>query len=217
MLLLILASSEHLCAQDIGRIPRWEIGLDALSLIDKNELPAYSIFGRMVLNPQTTKKTSLRLRLGVEGYTNLDSAFSGNRVGLDYRTNSFYISTGIQKELLNLGNCSVYVGGDFGFYRKANLKDHTGEFGWNVIGYDNYREINLRFAGILGYTHQLGNNFAISVESSLQTNYSNQKQDTDYVSAFSEDVLIVTVENRTITIWRSGFTPFYQVLFSYRF
>ncbi|WP_304516407.1 hypothetical protein [Cecembia rubra] len=217
IILILYSIQQQSYAQVSDRIPRWEIGLDALSLIDKNDLPAYSLFGRFMLNPQAPKKTSLRLRLGAEGYAYLDSAFNEDKVGLDYRVNSFFVSAGIQRELLIFDKSSVYFGADLGYLRKVNLKDYTGDFGWNVVGHDYYRETNLRFAGILGYTHQLGNNFAISVESSLQTIYSHQKQDTDYVSIFNEDNIIISYENSTVKSLQSGITPFYQVLFCYRF
>lgn len=215
---LIICSFQKGFSQNSEKLSRWEIGVDALSLIDQNELPPYSLFGRLLLNPEGKKQTHLRTRIGFERLNLLDSAFYYGSIGLDYRITSFFASVGIQKEIMAFPKGALYVGGDVGFSRAVDIKEWTDAGTTGREGFDNFTETKWRLSGILGYTHQLGRNFAISLESSLQGTNTKQNWDKDYINfvAGGPEPEIV-IEQKSIETWETKVQPFYQLLLSYRF
>ncbi|RIW18753.1 hypothetical protein D0X99_03465 [Algoriphagus lacus] len=199
--------------------PRWEIGLDALSLIDQNELPPYSLFGRFWLNPEGKKKTQLRMRIGFEQFELLDSAFFDGAAEIDQKTSAFFVAGGLQRDLKVFSKGTLYAGGDIGYSRaKENLVWGPSRPGTRE-GFSKYEESTIRLSGIIGYNHELGKNFAISVESSLQGVYSLQTTDVDYTQLQSPEPeeFVRIVEYERVENWNIQIQPFYQVMLSYKF
>jgi hypothetical protein len=217
-LLLGLSTFQELRAQQTEKKTRWEIGVDALSLIDKNELPVYSLFGRFLINPQGNKKTQLRTRFGLEGSNYQDSVAIFGSFGLEVRAFSVFASVGIQRDIMVFQKGALYVGGDLGFSRYVARSDFPNNtISPQNLGFDNFTESKWRFSGVLGYTHRLGKNLALSFESSLQSVKTRQEINMDYVRLTSGLVPEIVKEQRSIEIWHTTVQPFYQLLLTYNF
>ncbi|GMQ28137.1 hypothetical protein [Algoriphagus confluentis] len=196
---------------------RWEVGLDALYLIDQNELPGYSLFGRYLLNPKDEKKTQLRMRIGFERFELLDSAFWYGSDEIDQNTSAFFALAGLQRDLKVFSKGTLYTAGDLGFSIAREYLAWGPSRPSAREGYARFEESTIRISGILGYTHQLGRNFSLSVESSLQGVRSLQITDVNFIELQSVDQFTQILENERVENWDIGIQPFYQVLISFRF
>jgi hypothetical protein len=172
LMLLAYVAPIEVCAQDQDslKLPRWEVGVDLLSLVDKNTYPEYSLFGRYRLNPTRDKAVYLRTRIGYTSSVYLDSLTAGNPVDYEERNFSPFIMLGLQKDLLNFGESRVYFATDISYSRKTNT------ITWGPImperfqfqeGFQNIKENFFGFHLSVGYSHYFGQHIKLSIESSL--------------------------------------------------
>lgn len=217
VLALLFSSPQVLMAQKVVKVPRWEIGFDVLFLVDQNELPTYSLFGRYLLNPEGEKKTHVRTRIGFERFHVQDSSFYMGSIGLDYRVTSVFASIGVQREILVFPKGSLYGGVDIGLSQASDRKDWSLGIGAVYDGFDDFVETQWRFSGIVGYTHHLGKNFTISLESSLQTVNTKQNWDKDVTVHPTGEESYRLVGQKSVETWHSTVQPFYQLLLGYKF
>jgi len=75
---------------DPPKLSRWEVGVDLLTLIDKNNFPAYSLFGRYNLTPDAQKSTYLRMRIGYRYETLIDSTVMASWISVDPPIHHFF-------------------------------------------------------------------------------------------------------------------------------
>lgn len=123
LLLAAHATEAFAQEQDSLRAFRWGIGLDALSLVDKNVYPDYSVFGRYLLNPDAEKNTFLRFRLGYDYKAILDTASSGISLDHSSRMLRYALALGVQKDLLVRDKSSLYMGGEIAFHNFRYKRD----------------------------------------------------------------------------------------------
>jgi len=156
-------------AQEVPKPQRWELGVDALSLFDKNHYPAYSIF---VARKLGENGLAFRSRVGIEGssFENLTTV----PFTLPYpRPNNnqkigFFTTLGIQKNLWqNLrSNNHFYTGVDIGYGLNQ-------EFSQTLESVDNFYELYFErkitltdyvLSPFLGYSHSLNKNITLRIE-----------------------------------------------------
>ena len=195
-------------------IPRWEVGVDVLSLFDKNSLTPYSLFGRYLLNPKGDKKSHLRARIGFDGFNYLDTALFDTAIEHDSRAFSFSVMVGYQKEITSTDRSSLYFGSDLSFSRESSNKkwDIPGPLG--VQGYEDYSNSKIGLHFLAGYSYSLGSRIRISLESSLSVFFRRE--------IFDQDVTFFAFDNRlyedsSASRIDSRINPFHQLLFTYKF
>lgn len=203
MLSLPLISS----AQTMANTGRWEVGVDALSLFDKNTLPAYSLFGRFRLNPNGEKESFIRTRIGYQNQYFEMNAPNENRIYETQRSVSLATAIGFQKEIISFSNSSMYLGGDFLVQRRREdefvilFSERTGT--WD-------REFNaVKVMGVVGISTRPTNHLKLSFESSLFGGKNHFQE--DYLGREPNGEINTIGDNsskRTVF----GFQPFYQIL-----
>lgn len=220
-------------AQETKSPGRWEIGVDALSLIDKNEYPAISVF---VLKEIGKNGIAIRSRLGYSrsSFQNL-TAIPGQFPTPDDKISSeLFVLLGIQKEIiknLGIGNDSkLYLGFDFAVLLKEEFhKKFYGEFLSFYYDESKYSNKKYTISPFIGVSKQIGKHFSVRVEMAFlfqrnNFNYSSESfilDDYDFTKPF--DALLFKIndpssigygENQTNSIITS---PINQFILSYRF
>ena len=202
-------------AQQNNSPSRWEVGVDALSLFDKNTFAPYSLFGKYLLNPDGDKKSHLRARIGYDFYTYLDTAVRGNKIDHDSHRFAFMALLGYQREFSVRDRSSLYVGADLSFYRdfRKTLWDLP-----NITGFETIQQRIVGLHGVVGYSYQLTQHLVFSLESSvsLSHRYYQYKED---VFFYFDDGSPMSGRNAHFFSNRidSFVNPFHQILITYKF
>ncbi len=142
---------------------KYEVSTDLLGLINKNELPKYTL--QLKIHDVFKKQNgALRLKLGGD-FMAQDSTFDHNK----YRNVSFLFRTGYQFEK-NLKNIQLYYGGDFHF--SFNQKFNDGGVYFESINKTVYFQTTINnyqigLIGFVGCTKRITQNISLSLESSL--------------------------------------------------
>ena len=150
---------------------RWEIGVDALSLIEKNEYPPISIFA---LKKIGSNGFALRGRFGYawSSFVNQTAAPGTFPIPDDKTTREVFGLVGIQKTIvpdLGVGNGSqLYAGLDFSIGSRTEFLEVL-TFELNQFNYLESTNKFLTFAGspFLGVEKQLGRHFSMRAEMAI--------------------------------------------------
>jgi hypothetical protein len=202
-------------AQQDNSPNRWEVGVDALSLFDKNTFVPYSIFGRYLLNPEGNKKSHLRARIGYDFHSYLDTAVQGNTFDHDSHRFAFMALLGYQREFSTWERSSLYLGADLSFSRdfRKTLWDLP-----NIKGYETLQWRFVGLHGVIGYSYQLTGNLIFSLESSVSIShrYYHFKED---VFFYRDDGSGISgrIGNLFSNRIDTSINPFHQILFTYKF
>lgn len=94
-----------------GAINTWEIGTDLLWIIDKNQVPATSLFGRYNLTNKKNKQMAWRLRLGVNT-SRKDSSQIADPQNNEKHIFAPYLRLGVEWQNKTSTNSSVFYGID---------------------------------------------------------------------------------------------------------
>lgn len=199
---------------------RWEVGVDLLTLIDKNNFPAYSMFGRYNLTPNAARSTYLRMRIGFQYETFLDSAqlthTAITHYNFSHSSYSPFLMVGLQRDIKTLMNTSFYYGADL-YYQGSILKKEWGpntrQIGDSMIKFENFGS-NILF----GFSQKIGTNFKISLESSINI-YLRKFHLIDEIW-FQDEEGIETggkIGNNFSKKITTNILPFSQIIFSYNF
>lgn len=210
-ILVCLLQSVSIQAQEASNTERWELGVDALSLIDKNSLTPYSLFGRYMLNPEGDKKSHLRARIGYAGFSYLDTATHSTPLEHDRSAFAFSIMAGYQKEIRTFARSSLYIGADLSFSQESS---QNRWFSSDVQGHEDNRNSNLGLHGLAGYSYNLGSRIKLSLESSLSVFFRNERLDLD-IDYVDQDIRLFEDSSGTRIV--SRINPFHQLLFTYKF
>lgn len=89
----------------------WEIGLDLLWLINKNQLPATSIFGRYNFVNNNNQKRAWRFRLGINNKT-YDSAQINDPRNNEFKTIAPYVRVGYEWQKAINEKVTYFYGAD---------------------------------------------------------------------------------------------------------
>jgi hypothetical protein len=209
----LFSASSH--AQQTKSSNRWEVGVDALSLFDKNTFVPYSLFGRYLLNPESDKKSHLRVRIGYDFFTYLDTAVRGNTFDHDSHRLAFMALLGYQREFSTWERSSLYWGAELSFssdFRKVN---------WDLPNIQGFESLTWRFIGLhglVGYTYHLTENISFSLESSVSISHRYYHTLED-VFFFRDDGSGISGRNGIDSSNRidTAINPFHQILFTYKF
>jgi hypothetical protein len=214
-LTIIFCFTQSTNAQNKDKPDRLEIGVDALSLFGKNNFPAYSIFGRYLINPEGKKEAFFRTRLGYQSKNKILNSPNENIEYQDLETVSWALALGFQKEILSNSSSSFYYGGDFIYQRKIDddfgiFKVNDGETFLGRYSYDDLKTFSMnRFVGFLGFSTNPAKQIKISIESGLFAGKTSFQQ--NFETIYPNGELAATGYNSSI---RSifGIQPFYQIL-----
>ncbi len=158
---------------------KWEIGTDLLWLINKNQLPAQSVFARYNYQTAAGKSRGVRLRLGLD-YMRLDSSGTGN----SFRNRSSTI-----RPLVRIGyefqqpydRQFIYYGADLHLsYYNNNFSRLMQMDQIKDTGRDETMEIGP--ALFVGYKFFVTKRLSISTEISAQAIYKKRRFQADYLS-----------------------------------
>ncbi|MBP6825006.1 MAG: hypothetical protein KA165_00465 [Saprospiraceae bacterium] len=147
----------------------WELGVDVLSLFDKNNVPAATIFARYNYRQQLTKGRAWRFRVGLDSERR-DFDSDGRDSTDIYRGWSPYLSIGHEWQF-GADRCRWYTGFDVtGQYARLNARYLIVPPG-NAIIDIHKKEITVGTSVIAGFQYAFTRYFAISIESALNVAY----------------------------------------------
>ncbi|SMD41898.1 hypothetical protein SAMN00777080_0432 [Aquiflexum balticum DSM 16537] len=232
-ILVCLLQSVSIQAQEASNSERWEVGIDALSLIEKNEYPPISVF---LLRKIGENGISLRSRLGYSrsSFQNLTAIPGQFPTPNDKISREIFGLLGMQKEIVrNLGigkNSDLYVGLDFAMLFKEEFhKKFYGEFVSFYYDESKYSDKKYTISPFLGVSKQIGNHFSVRVEMAILFQRSNFKysaesfilDDYDFTKPFDPSLFKRNDpsskgygKNQTNSVITS---PINQFIFSYKF
>lgn len=204
LMLLILCSGFNLYAQDKPK--QWEIGVDLLPLLDKNNLPEKSFFVRYHLKD---KNRAWRLRGGFDRnpishyYPTLDVLEPYYLKMLDENPldKTWYLRPGMEWHLKTTPHSVFYVGGDIHLLYAYN------KYGYDIGRKDNdfkirqrveYQVLKTGLAGFAGVSYFPYNWLSLSIESSLELFYLDMKDKLFNVSEYEKRLFGVGTHNRFI-------------------
>jgi hypothetical protein len=148
---------------------QWEIGLDLLWLIDKNQVPSTSIFARYNFTKDKSKKRALRFRLGVN--TNLyDSTQIVNPQDNEIDIFAPYIRPGFEWQQAINDKTSYFYGIDLSVLYYQNKFKKIIYPGPNLFQ-GTYKTWELGAVGFIGFKYKPTKWIALSVESSFNLIY----------------------------------------------
>ena len=212
---LLLATSGWAQAQTNPSRGRWEVGVDALSLFEKNTFAPYSLFGRYLLNPDGEKKSHFRARIGYNFHSYLDTVVRGNYHDHDSRQFAFMALVGYQIEFSVFDRSSLYAGADVSFNRDfvETLWDLP-----NITGFETVQQRIIGLHGVIGYSYSLTQNLRISLESSVSLSHRYYRYQED-VFFYYDDGTPMSGRNGHFGSTRidSKINPFHQLLVTYKF
>lgn len=153
---------------------RWEVGLDLLWLIDKNQAPALNL----QVNKYVRQNLALRLRIGIQ-YDQADSAQS-TFPGPSNTNNSiaFFLRSGFEYHKMIANRLTFYNGIDFGIWH-ANNTSHYTLYRPEFLSYGRYENTHkmwqFELLPFIGIKYDIIENLNISLETSLNIFYQNNK------------------------------------------
>jgi hypothetical protein len=174
-------SARRTVSADLDTIFRknWEIGVDLLPLIDRENVPATSLFGRYNFGYKNGRSHALRLRAGVDSRTsNFTNADQGDIGRYYYEDHLPYLSIGYQRNTYFSHRSFWYWGGDLMFGSTPGTISNVqypvglvGPGGDSVLYSARYRTLTGGVSGIIGLQINLFKNVSLSLESSLMAWY----------------------------------------------
>lgn len=219
-------------AQEVPIKPqRWEVGVDALSLFNKNHYPAYSIF---VARKVGENGFALRSRVGIEG-SSFEDLLTMPPLLLFTRPNNlrktnFFGSLGLQHKLWFKGNLSYfYTGLDIGiglnqeYSQKLEYMDNFNDYYLER----KYTATSYMLSPLFGYSHHLNKNFSLRIEMAANLIVTNHRSRGNgwYLPRFDQSTPFIPpiIENRNtyeIGDYRTidyRLNPINQIIVSYHF
>lgn len=145
--------------------PHWEIGVDLLPLIDKENAPKNSLFARRNYFQQNGKGKAWRMRAGVE-VEKREFIDVGRWTPDTYRTYEPYLSIGHEWQHISKGFRWYYGMEGFGSYYRQ-------EFEYLTSAADSIREggfseeLNIGISTLIGFQISIATNLFISSEANL--------------------------------------------------
>lgn len=150
---------------------QWEIGLDLLWLINKNQVPATSIFTRYNYLNKKNKLSAWRLRVGIDN-NNYDSSQVDNLEPRDINTFSLLLRPGVEFQKSISKRSLFYYGLDVHFYvfrqKFYNVVSSTPD---PNISEGKFKTFEFGLIPFVGFKYYPTKWFALSIESTLSATY----------------------------------------------
>ncbi|WP_338222924.1 hypothetical protein [Algoriphagus confluentis] len=200
-------------AQENPNSSRWEVGLDVLSLFEKNSLPSYSLFGRYFLNPSGEKPMFLRSKLGYQAsnaMTNTNMEFYSYE---EIQLQNWLATIGFQRDFYTSPITSFYYGADIVLQRLNERQflifgDEILEQEGMQAVYDN-RRISTSVFGFIGFSRKFGETIVLSFETALY--FTQMSSDYDYNLIFVDGFNASVAQNSSKKYF-AGAKPFSQLV-----
>jgi hypothetical protein len=149
--------------------PHWEIGVDLLPLIDKENAPKNSLFARRNYFQKNGIGRAWRMRAGVE-VEQRDFIDVGRWTPDTYRTYEPYLSIGHEWQHISKGFRWYYGMEGFGsYYRQKFEYLNFPDISFREGGFN--QEYRIGVAGLIGFQLKLANDIFIASESNLSAYY----------------------------------------------
>ena len=162
---------------------QWEIGLDLLWLIDKNQVPAKSIFIRRNFVDAAGKHKAWRLRIGVDN-SYYDSTQTDGILPHDIDVNSILIRPGFEWQKKLSSKYTFFYGSDVHlFYWQEKFKKIYTIVPEPMLFTGTYKTWEVGLVGFLGFKYFPNKWFSISSESSLNLIYRLRRDESNTGSA----------------------------------
>lgn len=177
-------------------------------------MPAYSLFGRYLINPEGKKEAFLRTRLG---YQSSDIILNSTEDFFNYReleSNNLLVAVGFQKNIFSKSSSSIYYGGDLVFQKRTENDFVIFSEKTQLPGYtnNNWNKYLLRsFVGIIGFNTKPIKYLNISFESGFFVGQTSSEY--KYLAMFSNGDKGTNGINSSKSS-NIGFRPFHQILFT---
>ncbi|UJP66324.1 hypothetical protein [Mongoliitalea daihaiensis] len=197
----------------------WEVGIDALSLFSKNQLPSYSVFGRYRINPGADKGSFIRARVGyqIDDFENN----SPNGPSVFFQANeavNTIILLGYQREIISRPRNSMYIGGDFLFskekgFRETLLRSDAVEGGLDSGTLDK-TVTSINFNSFIGFSYNLFPHLKLSFESGFFLGKTQMEELYNLTTPRGDRIAYGSVSSEKFEF---GVLPFYQVFLTLNF
>lgn len=221
-------------AQEVTKPQRWELGVDVLSLFNKNHYPAYSIF---VARKLGENGLALRSRVGIEGSSFENLSVVPPRTPFprpdNYQKRNYFASMGIQKALwINSkpkNQSYFYSGVDIAIKLNQEFSQKLEQVEYFT---DFYFERKLTFrdyivAPFLGYSYHLHKNFSVRTEIAFNLIITDFKVRGNgwYMPYYDQSVPFIPPINENPSAYEFGnsrtidyrLSPLNQIILSYNF
>jgi hypothetical protein len=195
---------------------QWEIGLDLLWLIDKNQIPATNIQIKKYIKQNLT----LRSRVGIQ-YDQGDSTQS-TFPGPPNTNNSvaLFLRSGFEYQQMITDKITFYYGIDFGIWYENNTT-HTTLYIPDFLSYGRYEKTHkmwqLELLPFVGIRYDITKNLNISIESSLNIFYQNSKYSSTGTSLPNYPDFLVFPSEQESNKFGVKLLPFQYINLNYRF
>jgi hypothetical protein len=151
---------------------QWEVGTDLLWLINKNQLPAQSLFARYNYQTAAGKSRGVRLRLGLD-YMQLDSAQVDHTGRVRDNFIMPFLRLGYEFQQTN-GRQVLFYGADIHHsYSRLNFSRLIQGSAYHLNGTD--KKFQLGLIGFVGYKYFFSNRLSLSAELSAQKIYNRRR------------------------------------------
>ncbi len=203
--------TNNVIEEEMPRLP-WTVGTDLLWLIDKNSLPATTIFIKRNVQPKNKIPGAVRMRVGLN-FSSLEREIRPD--GQPYESMDFDVYTRLGYEWqIARGRHRVLYGADLhleynyryskAYYSENNQRNEDARvWSWNVGP-----------VGFIGYQYFLSPHISFSTEASYSIIYRRDKRKNDMTY---QDVTNYLNEATIFNAWDSRFTPFYMLNLYYHF
>lgn len=149
----------------------WEVGLDLLWLIDKNQVPSTSLFGRYNFVDKGNSYKAWRFRIGMDN-NYYDSSRINGMMPHDIKVNSILLRPGFEWQKRPNLKYTFFYGGDLNlFYRQEKFKNIIATVP-EPLQYDGtFKTWELGLVGFIGFKYSPIKWLSISTESTLNIMY----------------------------------------------
>jgi hypothetical protein len=195
---------------------QWEIGLDLLWLIDKNQVPATNIQIKRSIKQNLT----LRSRVGIQ-YDQGDSTQS-TFPGPPNTNNSvaLFLRSGFEYQKMIANKLTFYNGIDFGIWH-ANNTSHYTLYRPEFLSYGRYENTHkmwqFELLPFIGIKYDIIRNLNISLETSLNMFYQNNKNSSTGESLPGYPDFLVFPSKQESNKFGVRLLPFQYINLNYKF
>lgn len=200
---------------------QWEIGLDLLWLIDKNQVPSTSIFSRYNWVNKKGNGRAIRLRLGFPSYSKDSTEMFNPDWSIDTKNIGIYVRPGFEWQKEIISKLSLFYGIDASVTYNHFLDEQWvySSFNPSAIVYHKREDINWIFGThlVLGFKYFVTKAISISTETTVNLNY--RKGSIFFRSGANPDFPDTTggVAGLNMSQYSASFTPITVINLSFTF
>ncbi len=145
----------------------WEVGIDLLPLINKETLPAASVFGRYHFTTPAGREMALRLRVGGNSSATDSSGLLFDGKFNEQMSTIWFLRAGVEWRKSISKRFLVYIGGDLGYHYSSEKVEGLRFFPFSTDPLPFYTEVtasDLQGHLITGFVFFIHKNVSLSFE-----------------------------------------------------